>query len=103
MNWDHFLAFFGIRKPRSTRKLQKEKDSQALVDENKLIAYSKILSKNLTTKLIDRYFNTHDMKNTLFSLNDKFIYNPEDVKYYTSYKIYDELSIYFYIIINYYF
>jgi hypothetical protein len=63
-----------------------------MMDDTKVTAFSKILYKNLTIKQLDRYFEAHDIQNNLFKLNDKVIFNPQDVQYHTGFRIYEEIS-----------
>jgi hypothetical protein len=90
MDYESFLSLFGIRKPRSTRKIVKEKESS---EELKLAAFHRIFNKSLTLKLIERFFNSHSLdlliKNSDYLM---FIGDKLDCKYFTSFKAYDEIS-----------
>jgi hypothetical protein len=90
MDYESFLNLFGIRKPRSTRKIIKEKESS---EELKLAAFHKIFNKSLTLKLIERFFNSHSLdliiKNSDYLM---FIGDKTDCKYFTGYKAYEEIS-----------
>ncbi len=90
MDYECFLNLFGIRKPRSTRKIIKEKESS---DETRLTAFHKIFNKNLSLKLIERFLNAHDMHLIVQNLDClMFIADRSDSRYYTAYKTFEEIS-----------
>jgi hypothetical protein len=82
---------FGIRKPRSTRKIIKEKDVKSQNDDLKLTAFSKIF-KGISLKQVERFFTTHDINQNIFHLNEDIFISRNRGKYFSDYKIYEEIS-----------
>jgi hypothetical protein len=85
------LLLFGIRKLRSTRKLVRG-DAKNCSDDLKLQAFSKIFNKNLNLPLLDRFFKSHQINELFMHIGDEIGFRNIDHKYFTNYKIFEELS-----------
>jgi hypothetical protein len=90
---------WGIRKPRSTRKIIKEREATNINDEIKLNTISKIFNRSLNINMIERYYEIHNYLYIVYNdLNDNIFSNFINCKYFSSYKNNEELSNYILII-----
>lgn len=93
MNSEEFIQFFGLRKPRSTRKPVKDNETKYTFDEYRFNnGFLKIFNQKLSYNLLERYFKAHDITELYFIFENKLIKNNLYSNYYTSLRDYEDIS-----------
>ncbi len=97
MKTDEFAQFFGMRKPRSTRKNVKEvKDeieTKYIFDEYRFCnGFLKIFNHKINPYLLERFYISHDITELYFILDNNLIRNNIYLNYFSCLKDYEEIS-----------
>lgn len=92
MDYEDFISFFGIRKPRSTRKIVKDKDSQGSKEDSRNSTLLKLFGKGITQKLLDRFFLLMEFDYLYMKVNDQLFFTGINAKYFTMNKIIDDIG-----------
>ena len=83
------VRFFGLRKPRSTKKISNEKNNLNQIKFN--IIFRNIFNHKISYDLIKRYFKVHDITEIFFSIGNKLIKDDIYVDYFSCIKDFEEL------------
>ena len=98
---DEVIQFFGIRKPRSTRKNFKENGElesygKCNDDDYKYdLVFLKIFNHKINFNLLQRYFKAHDITEIYYSLNYNLMRNDLYINYFTAIKDFEDLGNFF--------